>query len=79
MLFALLVLLLAAICFCLWIWMLIECLTHEKDTEKIAWLLALIFLPLIGTLLYFFIRHPLNKLPPHLREHTQRRALQPRQ
>jgi hypothetical protein len=64
------VLLISIATFGFWVWMLVECLTREEGSDKIAWLLALIFLPFIGTLLYFFIRHPVNQLPAHLRRHA---------
>lgn len=73
MFFGLTFLLLAAAWFVFWIWMLVECLTREAGTEKIAWLIALIFLPVVGTLLYFFIRHPINKFPPHVQHRLRNR------
>jgi hypothetical protein len=40
-----------------WIWMIYECATRERNsTEKILWLLLVIFAPLLGSLIYFFIR-----------------------
>jgi hypothetical protein len=50
-----------------WVWMLVACLTREQGSDKIAWILALIFLPFLGTLLYFFIRHPVNRQLVHIR------------
>jgi hypothetical protein len=43
-----------------WIWMLVHAITNKGlgDGEKIAWVLAIIFLPLIGCILYFFIGRP---------------------
>lgn len=40
-----------------WVWMLIDCLTNEfrKDTDKIAWVLAIIFLHVLGALIYYII------------------------
>ncbi|HZR21152.1 MAG TPA: PLDc N-terminal domain-containing protein [Verrucomicrobiae bacterium] len=43
-----------------WIWMLVHAITNKGlgDGEKIAWVLVIIFLPLIGCILYFFIGRP---------------------
>ncbi|HTL16306.1 MAG TPA: PLDc N-terminal domain-containing protein [Patescibacteria group bacterium] len=43
-----------------WIWMLVHAITNKGigDGEKIAWVLAIIFLPVIGCILYFFIGRP---------------------
>ena len=40
-----------------WIWMIIDCITNNSinGTQKIVWLLVVIFLPLIGSLLYFLL------------------------
>ena len=40
-----------------WIWMIYACATRERNsTEKILWLLLVIFAPVIGSLVYFFVR-----------------------
>jgi hypothetical protein len=46
--------------FAFWIWMLVHAITNKGlgDGEKIAWVLAVIFLPCLGVLLYFFIGKP---------------------
>jgi hypothetical protein len=46
--------------FVFWIWMLVHAITNKGlgDGEKIAWVLVIIFLPLIGCVLYFFIGRP---------------------
>jgi len=43
-----------------WIWMLIDAIQNKgiTDGEKIAWVLAIVFLHIIGSLLYFFIGRP---------------------
>lgn len=43
-----------------WIWMLVHAITNKGigDGEKIAWVLVIIFLPVIGCILYFFIGRP---------------------
>lgn len=43
-----------------WIWMILDCITQETDpTSKIAWLLVILLVSVIGAPLYFFVR----KLP----------------
>ncbi len=39
-----------------WLWMLIDCVTRKfkNDTMKIVWTLIIIFLPFLGSLIYFF-------------------------
>lgn len=39
-----------------WIWMLVD-LMKRKTGDKIAWVLVLIFLNVIGAILYFFLVH----------------------
>ena len=39
------------------VWMLIDCLTSSLPTnEKILWTLVIIFLHLLGALIYFFVK-----------------------
>jgi hypothetical protein len=40
-----------------WIWMLIHALTNRgiSGGEKVAWVLVIIFVPLIGSIIYYFI------------------------
>jgi len=40
--------------FVFWLWMLIDCAKREFD-DKLLWIILLIFLGLIGAILYFFI------------------------
>ena len=46
--------------FVFWVWMLIHAITNKGlgDGEKIAWVLVIIFLPFIGSVIYFFIGRP---------------------
>jgi len=46
--------------FAFWIWMLVHAITNKGlgDGEKIAWVLVIIFLPLIGCILYFLLGRP---------------------
>lgn len=40
-----------------WLWMIYHCATREpQSTQKILWLLLVIFAPVIGSLVYFFVR-----------------------
>ena len=43
-----------------WIWMLIDAIQNKGlgDGEKIGWVLAIVFLHLLGSVLYFFIGRP---------------------
>jgi len=43
--------------FVFWLWMLVHAITNKglSDGERIAWVLVIIFLPLIGSIIYFFI------------------------
>lgn len=42
-----------------WVWMLVDCLTSDlPSTEKLIWALVIIFLHLLGALIYYFVaRH----------------------
>ena len=46
--------------FAFWLWMLIHAITNKglPDGEKIVWVLVIIFLPLIGSIIYFVIGRP---------------------
>ena len=47
---------LALAVFAFWLWMLIDVLTSSMPSgEKIVWALVIFFLPLIGSLIYFFV------------------------
>lgn len=41
--------------FIFWLWMLIDCLQREKFKDKLVWVLALLFLNVIGALLYYIL------------------------
>jgi hypothetical protein len=43
-----------------WIWMLIHAIQNKglTDTEKIVWVLVIIFLHLLGAVIYFFVGRP---------------------
>jgi len=46
--------------FIFWLWMLVHAITNKGlgDAEKIVWVLVIIFVPMIGCILYFFIGRP---------------------
>ncbi len=46
--------------FAFWIWMLVHAITNKglTDTEKIVWVLVIIFVHFIGALIYFFVGRP---------------------
>jgi hypothetical protein len=41
--------------FVFWIWMLVDCIknTRLSDTEKIVWVLVILFLHVLGAFVYF--------------------------
>jgi hypothetical protein len=47
-------------CFAFWLWMLIHAITNKglNDSEKILWVILVIFLPFLGSLIYFFVGRP---------------------
>lgn len=54
--------------FAFWIWMLVHAITNKglRDTEKLIWVLVILFTHFIGALIYFFIGKPkgASSLPP---------------
>ena len=47
-------------CFIFWLWMLVHAITNKglPDGEKLIWVLLIIFLPFLGSIIYFFIGKP---------------------
>lgn len=45
------------LCLVLWIWAIVDIINSRfrEDSTKIIWILLVIFLPFLGTLLYFVI------------------------
>lgn len=43
-----------------WVWVLIDCVTKESSegNDRIVWLLIILFAPVIGALVYYFVRRP---------------------
>ncbi|MBU6401743.1 MAG: PLDc N-terminal domain-containing protein [Verrucomicrobia bacterium] len=50
-----------------WIWMLVDAIQNKglTDGEKVGWVLAIVFLHLLGSLLYLLIGRPKRKTPLH--------------
>jgi hypothetical protein len=48
-----------------WIWMLVEAIQNRGLGQggKVAWVLAIVFLHLLGAILYFFLGRPKRKFP----------------
>jgi hypothetical protein len=45
------------LCLALWIWAIVDIINSRfrEDSTKIIWILLVIFLPFLGTLLYFVV------------------------
>jgi hypothetical protein len=56
---------LALALFVFWIWMLISAVQNKglSEGEKIAWVLILVFVHVLGAILYFFVGHPKRNTP----------------
>lgn len=49
--------------FVFWLWMLVDCLKRDfkGDYDKVVWVLVMIFLHLLGALVYYFVVKVPNK------------------
>ena len=49
--------------FAFWVWMIIDCAKNKglSDGERIVWILVIIFVQVIGTVIYFFVGRPRNR------------------
>ena len=47
---------LALLCFAFWVWMLIDAIKSRSlsDTEKLVWVLVILFTHFLGAIIYFF-------------------------
>jgi hypothetical protein len=47
-----------------WVWMLIDCLLNPRlqGLEKLIWLLVILFLHLLGAIIYYFVGRPGQKV-----------------
>jgi hypothetical protein len=41
-----------------WIWMIIECITKERDPDRLVWIVIIGVTHFIGAAIYFVIRRP---------------------
>ncbi len=43
-----------------WLWMLTDCASNESSegNDKLIWILIILFVPLFGSVIYYFIRRP---------------------
>ena len=48
-----------------WVWMIVDAIQNKglTDGEKVCWVLAVVFLHILGAILYFFIGHPKRNTP----------------
>lgn len=58
-----------------WVWMLIDCITHEQklpepENQLVLWLLLIILTTWIGAAVYYFARRPYNR-GPHFPQNPQ--------
>ena len=55
-----LAILVAIACFIFWVWMLIDCIQRDfgEGSEKVIWVLVIVFLGIIGAIIYYFIGRP---------------------
>ncbi len=62
--FSLIIAGISILAFVFWIFMLVDCVKRKfkNDTEKIVWVLVIIFTHIIGALIYYFIvKYPKKK------------------
>ena len=60
------VLIAAAFLLVFWLWMLIDCLKRDfkRDIDKVVWILVLIFLHILGAIVYYFVvKVPVKNIP----------------
>ncbi|HVB24371.1 MAG TPA: PLD nuclease N-terminal domain-containing protein [Ktedonobacteraceae bacterium] len=50
----------AVFIFIFWLYTLVDCVTKESSegNDKLVWTLIILLVPLIGSLLYYFVRRP---------------------
>ncbi|MBI2542119.1 PLDc N-terminal domain-containing protein [Candidatus Woesearchaeota archaeon] len=53
----LLAVVIGALIFAFWIWMIIDCAKRnfKKDTDKVVWMLVIVFLNILGAAIYYFV------------------------
>lgn len=62
-LFFLIVSVVALLGFAFWVWMLIHASINRglSDTEKLIWVVLIVFLPFLGSVIYFFVGRPKHR------------------
>jgi len=45
----------------LWVWMIVDCATHEPPQDKLMWLLITILAGVVGSIIYLAYRRPLRR------------------
>ena len=60
LLFGLISIVIGIALFAFWLWMLIHAIQNKglSDGERVVWVLVIIFLPFIGSIIYFFVARP---------------------
>ena len=55
----LLVLAIGPIALAFWVWMVVDCATHEPSVgnDKLVWIIVIVFGNVVGALIYYFVRH----------------------
>jgi hypothetical protein len=38
------------------VWMILDCVTHERGSERVIWILIMLFLPYFGAVVYYVFR-----------------------
>ncbi len=66
LLFALPLLAIALLGTVFWVWMLVDCAMHEptEGSDKIVWVLIILFTHFIGAAIYFLVRRPRRPRAP---------------
>ena len=51
--------LLGLACIAFWVWILVDCVTRERQpNDRLVWSLVILLAPGIGALIYYFVRRP---------------------
>lgn len=63
LLFMLVVGLLCLLGFLFWVWMLVHAIQNKglSDSERIVWVVVIVFVNLLGAILYFFVGKPKSR------------------
>ena len=66
LLFMLVAVVIGLAAFAFWVWMLIHAIQNKglSDSERLVWVLVIIFVGVIGPIIYFFVGRPKARLSP---------------